>query len=202
VYNQAAGMFELPAKSALRRKLRLQRLALKANDVRERSVDVIRHVESLPIFADAPTVFIYIAHNNEVDTHGLIQDLLAAGRDVVVPRVTLEQDQPVMHLYVLHNWADLAPGIYGIPEPPDDVPFTATPDVIVVPGLAFTRDGHRLGLGGGFYDRYLAEHADVPTIGLCLSEFLHDQLPTEKHDATVDVVVTDDATYGASFGND
>lgn len=65
-------------------------------------------------------------------------------------------------------------------------------DVVVVPGLGFTRDGHRLGQGGGHYDRFLPRlRADCLTIGVAFAEQVVDELPVEDHDVTVDVVVTD-----------
>ena len=74
-------------------------------------------------------------------------------------------------------------------EPPPD-PLTI--DVVIVPGTAFTRDGHRLGQGGGWYDRFLLSvRADCVTIGVGYSVQLVDELPTEPHDVVLDHVVTD-----------
>ncbi|MGB0767989.1 MAG: 5-formyltetrahydrofolate cyclo-ligase, partial [Phycisphaeraceae bacterium] len=67
---------------------------------------------------------------------------------------------------------DLAPGRFGILEPTTQAPFDATPDVTIVPGLAFTPNGQRLGQGGGYYDRYLAKHPATYKIGICLREQL------------------------------
>lgn len=66
-------------------------------------------------------------------------------------------------------------------------------DVVVAPGLAFTRDGRRLGQGGGHYDRFLARlRPDALTVGVCFAEQLLDDLPTEPHDVRLDHVVSDD----------
>jgi 5-formyltetrahydrofolate cyclo-ligase len=66
------------------------------------------------------------------------------------------------------------------------------PDLVLVPGLAFSRAGHRLGRGGGFYDRLLAGRArGAVKIGVCFSLQLHDEVPTEKHDVVLDVVISD-----------
>lgn len=76
---------------------------------------------------------------------------------------------------------------------PEDVVPADWPDVVVVPGLAFTASGHRLGQGGGWYDRYLTEiRDDCLTIGVCFREQLLADVPVEAHDITVDVVVTDE----------
>ena len=66
------------------------------------------------------------------------------------------------------------------------------PDVVVVPGLAFTAAGDRLGQGGGWYDRFLSKvRPDCTTIGVCFAEQIVDELPVEVHDVTMDHVVTD-----------
>ena len=76
---------------------------------------------------------------------------------------------------------------------PEDEPTSSWPDVVVVPGVAFTAHGARLGQGGGWYDRYLAAtRPDCIAVGVCFREQLRDDLPTEPHDVGVDVVVTDD----------
>ena len=75
---------------------------------------------------------------------------------------------------------------------PEDELDPSWPDVVIVPGLAFTQDGHRLGQGGGWYDRFLASTGDrCVSIGVCFHEQLHDAIPIEAHDVAVDVVVTD-----------
>ena len=75
---------------------------------------------------------------------------------------------------------------------PEDEIDPTWPDVVVVPGLAFTVDGHRLGQGGGWYDRFLAaRRSDCVTIGVCFRPQLLDRLPTEDHDVILDAIVTD-----------
>ena len=79
----------------------------------------------------------------------------------------------------------------AVAVPEDDV-GASWPDVVIVPGLAFSADGQRLGQGGGWYDRYLARiRDDCLTIGACFREQLLADVPTEAHDVTLDVVVTD-----------
>jgi 5-formyltetrahydrofolate cyclo-ligase len=78
----------------------------------------------------------------------------------------------------------------ALPEDADLDP--SWPDMVVVPGLAFTVDGHRLGQGGGWYDRFLPRRrADCTTIGVCFAPQLVDNLPTDEHDVTLDAIVTD-----------
>lgn len=76
--------------------------------------------------------------------------------------------------------------------PEDDELDPAWPDVIVVPGLAFTSDGRRLGQGGGWYDRFLpARRSDCVMIGVCFSPQLLDDVPVDEHDVVLDLVLTD-----------
>ena len=84
---------------------------------------------------------------------------------------------------------------------PEDEPDPAGVDVVVVPGLAFTVDGHRLGQGGGWYDRFLARVDDrCVTIGVCFAEQLLADLPREQHDVVLDRVVTD-TTIGSGHSS-
>lgn len=94
----------------------------------------------------------------------LIRQAQALGKRVAVPKVYGETD---MRFLWLDDPARIAPGAYGIPEPVDDGPEADDPAALVLmPGLAFDPQGHRLGYGGGFYDRFLAAEPH-PTIALC-----------------------------------
>ena len=78
----------------------------------------------------------------------------------------------------------------GIPEPVADGPVAEDPTALVLmPGLAFTEKGDRMGYGGGFYDRFLAEEPNHPTLALCYDFQMVDRLPTEEYDIPVDTVL-------------
>ena len=86
-------------------------------------------------------------------------------------------------------WCAATGRLAAVPEADVDPTW---PDVVVVPGLAFTAAGERLGQGGGWYDRYLAQvRADCATIGVCFAEQILDTLPVEAHDVTMDHIVTE-----------
>jgi 5-formyltetrahydrofolate cyclo-ligase len=92
----------------------------------------------------------------------------------------------------------LTPGAHGIPEPDSSAPQidADTLDALLVPGVAFTRSGVRLGQGGGFYDRFIPKmRPDAPRIGLCHSWQVVDDLPAEPHDVRVTHVVTEKETF-------
>ena len=128
----------------------------------------------------------FVGVGSEPDTSELVARLGEAGFTVVLPRV--EDDHMVA--VVATPGVPLADGAFGIPAPEGPAIDPTTIDAIVVPGLAFTLDGRRLGQGGGFYDRFLPQtRADCRTIGVCFAEQIVDDLVTEPHDRIVDIVV-------------
>ncbi len=175
-------------KTALRKHYRILRDAIPATQLVDRSAELQRLALSIEHIQHAGSVFIYVSSGSEVRTHELIAVLLAAGKVVAVPRVLAEPG--VMQPVVIRGLDDFAPGRFGIPEPTTHEPFEETPDVTIVPGLAFTRTGQRLGQGGGYYDRYLAQHPATYKVGVCFNEQMADELPCEAHDALMDEVVT------------
>ena len=139
-------------------------------------------------FACARTILLYYALPDEVQTQPLLDQLAGAGRTVLLPRVVSDT---AMTLHRYTGTADLAPGAFGIMEPQGE-PFTdlAAIDVVVVPGMAFDRHGHRLGRGRGYYDRLLPLLPNAYRIGVCFASRLVDEVPTEACDALMDCVVT------------
>ncbi|MDO4268290.1 MAG: 5-formyltetrahydrofolate cyclo-ligase [Eubacteriales bacterium] len=183
-------------KQALRRQIRQIRRSL---DMGERAVmdqAVRRHLLSLPDFlegaAKCRTVYCYVSHGNETDTQGILAALLADGMAVAVPRV--EKDH--MAFYLITGPDDLTGGYKGILEPKQGCPAAdckAAP--VLVPGSAFSGRCGRLGLGGGFYDRFMAEEPDHLWIGLAYEFQICSRLPMEEHDRPVDFVITEKQVY-------
>lgn len=175
-------------KPALRKHYRALRDAIPAEQREERSDAIARMVQTIERYQHAGSVFVYVSVGSEVGTHALIKAALDAGKTVAVPRVM--QGQGVMQPIVIRSLSDFAPGRFGIPEPTTHERFDTSPDLAIVPGLAFTRDGLRLGQGGGFYDRYLAQHPATYKVGLCFDPQLADTLLCDGHDVTMDEVIT------------
>ena len=145
-------------------------------------VDRLRHL------GDHLTVLAFQGVRSEPDTAGLVELLEANGHRVLLPRVEGEHLVAVAHCSgdMLHV------GAFGIAEPDGPAADPAVVDVVLVPGLAFTRDGRRLGQGGGFYDRFLPMlRAGCVTIGVCFAEQVVEDLPSEEHDWVLHDLVTD-----------
>jgi 5-formyltetrahydrofolate cyclo-ligase len=177
-------------KAGLRRGQVAARAAMTAGD-RTTAGRLIRdHVLELPQVAAAGTIAAYYSAGTEPDTHGLVFALWKRGGYVVLPVLLPDGDL---------DWASyegpgsLAPGPRGLLQPTEPVrgPGTvARADVVLVPALAVDASGHRLGRGGGSYDRALARvGGQVPTLALIYDGELVAALPTEAHDRPVRAVV-------------
>ncbi len=135
----------------------------------------------------ADTVLVYRAVGDELSVVSATNAALRAGKRVCFPKV---RPGGALSLHHVTDWAQLEPGAYGIPEPVDDCPLV-TPmdiDIALVPGVAFTTAGARLGQGGGFYDRLIPTLGGI-SWGVCYDEQVVDSLPLQPHDRPVDRVI-------------
>ena len=180
------------AKIALRNQMRAKLAALTAADVRAKSAAIWERLSVLPEFAEANRLLVYVSKGTEVDTQGLIQQLLALGRQVCVPWFDARKQQYVAS--ALHDFnADLAAGRFGILEPGREAVRPVTGDQInaaLVPGLAFDETGNRLGRGMGYFDSLLQEVRGT-RIALAYDFQILGVVPAEAHDARVDCIVTE-----------
>lgn len=181
-------------KSSLRAQARAARRALSPQEREERGARIREHALALPELSRARRVGCYVSVGSEVDTRTLLRALLVAGKLVAVP-VTLGERLQFVRLD--HPWALAEGGAHGIPEPRQ--PWTEVAgeslDVVFVPGLMFGRDGSRLGMGGGHFDRFLHEHPTPLRVALAFSSQLVDSLPLEGHDQGMDVIVTEEGRH-------
>lgn len=181
-------------KATLRATLRQARRELPPDYVAAAGAAICQHVEQLPCYRAADTVLTYVSMENEVDTHRLIGGALAAGRRVLVPRAGAGGRMDWVRLGSL---SELRPGRFGILEAPASHPPEKLPGegaVVLVPGLCFRPDGHRIGYGGGFFDRFLSDWS-LPSVGLAYARLLgHDWQP-DPHDVPVTHRAQDDGVY-------
>jgi 5-formyltetrahydrofolate cyclo-ligase len=179
-------------KEQLRHQMRTRLAAQSAADVRVKSADIWERLSVLGEFATASRLLVYVSKEAEVDTRGLIQQLLAMGRQVCVPWFDGANEQYVAS--ELRDFAlDLTAGRFGILEPkPEAVKPVAGDriDAALVPGLAFDETGNRLGRGMGYFDRILQDVRGVK-IALAYDFQLLSEVPTEVHDTPVDFIVTE-----------
>lgn len=185
---------------AAKRNLRERTLAARDElDASARARDaraIAAGIVELPSFARAACVLLTLPFRSEWDSRPLVDAALARGAVVALPRVDV-----AARVLVLHRLRDpateVAAGYRGIPEPLPDLPQldAAAVDWVLVPGVAFDAHGHRLGYGGGYYDRLLAAMASaVPRVAGAFDVQLVAQVPCAPHDLTVDTIVTPQRT--------
>ncbi len=186
-------------KAALRRRLKQLRAELAPEERRKAGESCARQLWQLPELSGCSILLSYISHGAELPTDGIISEALRRGMRVAVPRVT---GQGTMDFYEIRSLSGCRPGAFGILEPPHDPGRLVLPGkprkqepsgeetaVALLPGLAFTADGMRLGYGGGYYDRYFMQYPDVYRIGLTYRFALLDRLVCEPHDVRADKVL-------------
>lgn len=172
-------------KKEQRRLIRERKRQCTQDELRALSLSVINRLKGNARLAAARTLLLYHPLPDEVDVSPLL-DMLP-GRMVLLPRVTGES---TMELRVYEGRGSLEPGAYGIMEPCGPL-FTdyGSIDVAVVPGMAFDKDGNRLGRGKGYYDRFLARTPHVYKIGVCFPFQLLESVPAGPTDVRMDEVV-------------
>lgn len=129
-------------------------------------------------------VHTYLPMGDEIDLYPFIQDLLEMGVKVICPRT---MKKPMLEHRELLNLDTLKEGVFGTSYP-DGPLFHGDPDLVIVPGLAFDKQGNRLGYGGGYYDHFLA-NSKAYKVAACYSFQMMEKVPCEEWDVRVDEVV-------------
>jgi len=178
--------------------IRAARDALPAAARHDLSLRISERVRALDIWRSAECVLLYLSFGSEFDTAPLVADAAAHGKRLCLPRVDRERHALEIH-YVKDPARETAPGAFGIREP---LAVCARADLVridfvLVPGIAFTPHGARLGYGGGYYDRLLGEAKLAPTVAAAFALQIRDHLPTAAIDRGVDWVITESAAYRA-----
>ncbi len=174
-------------KKILRKAIRKQRRTLDPEQRKVWDGAIEQQVLAREEYRKADTVFCFVSYGGEPETRGILQDILRQGKRLCVPRC---MENGIMEAVVLESLDQLESGMYGILEPRaglPTVPFEEI-DFAVVPALAFTKDGTRLGQGGGYYDRFM-EKTSAFTCGICYRQFVIEHIPTEHFDQKVQAVV-------------
>ncbi len=176
-------------KKELRAQIRARKRAMTEEEIVTASRSLGEKLAACQLYRNAHTVYGYLPYNQEVRTVPMLEQAMQDGKRVAVPKVCGD----TMRFIYMTDLSQVSRGYAGIPEPLADGPVAQDPTALVLmPGLAFTADGARMGYGGGFYDQFLAAEPDHPTVALCYGFQLVEELPTEEHDIPVDLVLTGD----------
>ena len=177
-------------KKELRRYIREQKRHFTSQQLGEMSLCIMSSVLTHPRVQEADTILMYHSLPDEVDTHSALDQLLAMGKKVLLPKVVSDTEMTI-HEYTGQN--SLKPSEpYGILEPTTSELSTINCQlsIAIVPGMAFDKQGHRLGRGKGYYDRFLSRIPNIYKIGVCFPFQMLESIPSESTDVVMDEVIT------------
>lgn len=177
-------------KQELRKAIRAVKARQSDEQLRQLSEGIVARLLSLPQLVKAHTVAAYASLPDEVCTATLLQQLLLAGKTVLLPKVTGSE---TMELRQYCGPNDMQEGAFHIMEPSGAVVTDYSHiDLVIVPGMAFTADGARLGRGRGYYDRFISQLPKTAVrVGLCFPFQLVEHIPSEAHDQKMDIIISD-----------
>lgn len=187
-------MTKAEEKKELRKRIRALERELSSQYKEQSSAAIAANICAMPDYQDAGTIFCFVGTDREIDTRILLEDALMRGKRLCLPLCTSEFG--IMELRVVSSLEELVPGSFGILEPssacpslkPDEVEFA------VLPCLTCDRAGHRLGQGGGYYDRFLSTYRGSAVL-VCREKLLREEIPLEPHDYPVPWVMTEKGLY-------
>lgn len=179
-------------KRLIRKQIFAARKQCADEQVEEWSRQLTERVIRLPEFLQADRVMAYADYNHEVMTRFIIEEAWKSGREVAVPKVVGKD----MVFYRLTDFSQLRSwDISAIPEPTEGETVDWTDALMIMPGVAFDRENHRVGYGGGFYDRFLEKHPDIQRVAVAFDFQILDQVPTEPTDICPQIIVTQSNIY-------
>ena len=170
-------------KETLRKKALKTRDQIPEAERKKKSEAIIKRLEGLKEFSQAEKILAYFSFGSEVETKESLENW-AREKQLYLPR--LNEDSSFQAL----PYGPLKENRYRIAEPAEGIPAKKL-DMIILPGLAFDRNGGRLGMGKGYYDRFLAEMKGVLRIALAFQEQVLDSIPLSTYDESVDLIITD-----------
>lgn len=149
---------------------------------------------SLPAFRKAETIFTYVSWKSEADTWRILEEAWRLGKKTAVPKVLHTNGEREMAFYEITAFSQLHPGMWKIPEPEGKEDKRRVPgrkDLIIFPGTVFDEERHRIGYGGGYYDRYLEKTGSILSAAIAFEEQIVSSVPWESHDIRPDQIITD-----------
>ncbi|HWE02711.1 MAG TPA: 5-formyltetrahydrofolate cyclo-ligase [Tepidisphaeraceae bacterium] len=182
----------MKSKAAVRRELKALLGALSPADRHRKGVAACGHLIATPEFQSAHVVMLYLATPEEVDTAPLALKCWQAGKTVVVPKVSWDQRR-MLPVEINSLQTGITTSEHHIREPIAGKPIpTNLIDMVIVPGVGFSKNGYRIGRGMGFYDRFLAlpDFSGV-SCGLAFAEQVIDDVPVLDHDMPLSMLSTD-----------
>jgi 5-formyltetrahydrofolate cyclo-ligase len=191
----------LAEKRMLRKEILMCRRNLNRDLIAAESADIAKALFDWSVYRQSDTIMAYAAMADEPQTHLILQHALSEKKKLCIP--VIGEAKGTMEAAFIEKLADLVPGKYGILAPDEEKINIAQPDMIeliLVPGVAFNLKGQRLGMGAGFYDRFLKKTRNATLVGLALQCQIIDAVPCEDHDYLIDYLATKDGIINCKTG--
>lgn len=177
-------------KKQLRKKIKEKLALLSLEYCKFADKQIFKKLAALKVYQEAKVVFCYVGTKDEINTMPILKDILNQGKRLGVPKCI---SYGIMEVYEITSLDELQSGAYGILEPmkgcrlikPEEIEFAC------IPCLTCSKDGKRLGYGGGFYDRYLPK-LSCEKVVLCRSALMEEEIPMDEYDVKIDIVITDE----------
>lgn len=185
---------DMLGKKEIRAEVKKRRREADEETLHEKSLQILDRFRQIAAYRDASLLLAYVDAKREVETRLLMRGAWNDGKKVAAPRV---DGNGIMHFYYLHSLEDLEPGAFGIMEPRTECPLCEPEQgLLLMPGVAFDEQCHRVGYGGGYYDRYLEKHPGLIHIALAFEFQIFPEVPSEEHDIRPEMIVTENRILG------
>ncbi|MBR6698183.1 MAG: 5-formyltetrahydrofolate cyclo-ligase [Lachnospiraceae bacterium] len=177
----------MEAKKIIRSQIRQIKKTLSNQEIDSRSSKITESLLALDVYKNSKDVLVYVNYNQEVSTTDIIDDALKSGKNVYVPKIF----ENAMEFIRISSRNELLKGAYGILEPVTDEYQSPMTGLMILPGMAFDKNMHRIGYGGGYYDRYLARQNTLYKLALAYDFQVLDEIVYDEYDKTMDMIITD-----------
>ena len=180
-------MKNMDEKKEIRKRILGIRENMDRNDWLEKTNAISENVLAHPWFERADTIYCYVDFRGEAGTGRIMEKAWEEGKKVAVPRTTKDS----MEFYYIFSLEETAPGNFGVMEPVTDRMADGKDGLMIMPGSVFDEEGHRIGYGKGYYDRYLVSHPGLHTMAIAFDFQVMEEIPFEPHDKKAAIIVTD-----------
>ena len=182
----------MQSKDEIRKAMLKKRDTLTPSEIDEKSRVIFEKLTDTEVYKSAENILVYASFLSEVKTDDIILDALSLGKNVFCPKVT-NRDLGFMKFVRIYDIDELSEGYFGIREPEitenSEIYARRAKTLAVIPGVAFDKNGNRIGYKGGFYDRFLADNKDVYSIAVAYNFQILEEIIPEIHDIPVNEVI-------------
>ncbi len=176
-------------KNELRKIYKEKRKLMSRAEAEEKSVLACNRFLESEMYKNARTIMLYLPLGNEADTNLIIKSAFADGKKVALP--VTEQESGAITPYFVNENTEFAKGAFSVTEPLNSQAADISEiDVVIVPGIAFDKNGNRIGFGKGCYDKFLNKF-DCIKVGFCYDYQICDEIPSDKYDVKMDCIITE-----------